>query len=467
MEEDKPPEISANKSMEGNASKKVYDESVSPEVNHMRSLTPNANDADKVPTYISPTTPVSEKDYRKLYHEMRRRVLRVTEDNANALTKTTAELELMKKRCEAIMLERDQLKADHEIMVKEIETLNAIHCAPKVSRKPSEEVIMTPQKTRTNKKNLSTVTLQQKCELSSCVNEEDTSLIKCNACGIWVCENCTNAPIMKLKSIMPKCNSIFFACNGCSATMLHSSGKWKANNVDSDSSNKDTDDTEEIVQKVRTLFEQKLSEVESNLTKILEEKLEDKFVSINVNNGDTGSETVQKTYANVLGSNPTHIKEAIMEIKNDDKIEESEIEKRSRNLIIHGAEEIGEDSEGIMKEDEGYVKGILQKLGIPNDASTVLRLGKPNERKQRPIKVIMKNKEDKMMIFKNLKKLKGTEDEFGRISITDDYTIAEREEIKKWVVKAKQKSDQDPSKVYKVRGDPKNGLKLIWFAKNQ
>ena len=59
----------------------------------------------------------------------------------------------------------------------------------------------------------------------------------------------------------------------------------------------------------------------------------------------------------------------------------------------------------------------------------------------------MKNKEDKMMIFKNLKKLKGTEGEFGRISITDDYIIAETEEIKKWVVKAKQKSDQDPSKV--------------------
>ena len=31
--------------------------------------------------------------------------------------------------------------------------------------------------------------------------------------------------------------------------------------------------------------------------------------------------------------------------------------------------------------------------------------------------------------------------------------------------KAKEKSVEDPTKVYIVRGDPKNGLRLIWLNK--
>ena len=65
----------------------------------------------------------------------------------------------------------------------------------------------------------------------------------------------------------------------------------------------------------------------------------------------------------------------------------------------------------------------------------------------------------------NLNRLKGTEDEFGRISVTDDYTNNEREEIKAWTQKAQEKSAQDQERVYKVRGDPKNGLRLVSFTR--
>ena len=39
-----------------------------------------------------------------------------------------------------------------------------------------------------------------------------------------------------------------------------------------------------------------------------------------------------------------------------------------------------------------------------------------------------------------LKRLKGTENELGKISITDDYTNGERDLIKIWVKKAAEKS---------------------------
>ena len=66
-----------------------------------------------------------------------------------------------------------------------------------------------------------------------------------------------------------------------------------------------------------------------------------------------------------------------------------------------------------------------------------------------------------------MNKLKGTQDDLGKISITEDYTTNEREEIRRWVKKAEKMSAEDPEKIYKVRGDPKNGMKLIWFARKK
>ena len=68
--------------------------------------------------------------------------------------------------------------------------------------------------------------------------------------------------------------------------------------------------------------------------------------------------------------------------------------------------------------------------------------------------------------MQNLKQLKGKEDDFGKISVTEDYTKSERDEIKSYVEKAKRMSAEDPTKTYKVRGDPKNGLRMVWFKKN-
>ena len=77
----------------------------------------------------------------------------------------------------------------------------------------------------------------------------------------------------------------------------------------------------------------------------------------------------------------------------------------------------------------------------------------------------MKTKNDKAKVMKNLSKLKGTIDEFGRISVTDDYTQTEREMLKRWNDDAKAKSQNDDRYNYKVRGDPKNGLRFVRLSK--
>ena len=136
-----------------------------------------------------------------------------------------------------------------------------------------------------------------------------------------------------------------------------------------------------------------------------------------------------KTYAEVLEV-PTVIRQIMQEAKNDEKVEEREKERRSKNFIIHGAEEIGGRIEEIKAKDIEFIGTILEKIGIESQPENITRLGKPNEGKMRTMKIVMKSKNDKDIVMASLKRLKDTENELGKISITDDYTNGGRDLIK-------------------------------------
>ena len=67
--------------------------------------------------------------------------------------------------------------------------------------------------------------------------------------------------------------------------------------------------------------------------------------------------------------------------------------------------------------------------------------------------------------MKNLGRLKGTERYFGKISVKDDYTTNERDQIRLLTERAKQLSIENPEKEFKVRGNSKNGWRLTSFPK--
>ena len=97
------------------------------------------------------------------------------------------------------------------------------------------------------------------------------------------------------------------------------------------------------------------------------------------------------------------------------------------------------------------------------------RLGKREETKSRPIKIIMKSVEDKSFIMGNLGRLQNAPAEFKKISVTDDYTAEERQIIKNKLNEARNKTEAEGNSVYvyKDRGTPKNGLILKRFKKPQ
>lgn len=83
------------------------------------------------------------------------------------------------------------------------------------------------------------------------------------------------------------------------------------------------------------------------------------------------------------------------------------------------------------------------------------------ERRQvKIIKVVFGTDLKKQGLFGNLKSLKGME-KYQSVSISDDYTIAERPVLRSWGKKAQEKNEQEPKDsniTWRVKGNPKSGL---------
>ena len=190
---------------------------------------------------------------------------------------------------------------------------------------------------------------------------------------------------------------------------------------------------------------------------IIDEKLtavDNKMATINPGNENIEVGTSGSTFSKVLQL-PTEVKQIMQDAKNEEKVQEKEQGRRAKNFIIHGADEVGNNIDEIKVNDIEYIAQILMKIGTNSKPESIARLGKPNETNKRTMKIVMNTRQDKERVMANLNKLKDTEEEFGKIRITDDYTNTEREQIRMWVKKAEEKSSSGTKLVYRVRGDPK------------
>ena len=139
-----------------------------------------------------------------------------------------------------------------------------------------------------------------------------------------------------------------------------------------------------------------------------------------------------------------------------------------RIIIIHGFS-VSTDRQKETDEDNETIKKLFGVIEIETTHVSATRIGKRSDTKSRPLKVIMRNLNEKELVMNNLNKLKNAEDKFRKISITDDYTNEEREAIKIKVTEAKNKTEVEGGGnfIWRVRGSPKNGLRLVRFTKNK
>ena len=96
-------------------------------------------------------------------------------------------------------------------------------------------------------------------------------------------------------------------------------------------------------------------------------------------------------------------------------------------MIIHGVQEV--DAEKQKENYENFITSFLRVLGVETAPESIVRLGKADTNKNRPLKIKLRSETEKDTVMSRLPNLKNSEDMFRRISVTEDYTIEERQEI--------------------------------------
>ncbi len=139
--------------------------------------------------------------------------------------------------------------------------------------------------------------------------------------------------------------------------------------------------------------------------------------------------------------------------------ESKDREDRDQNLVIFRVDESKKaDPEMRQKDDAKFFDTLCKDhLEVGQiQVEKVIRLGKKEDGKSRPMRITLKDKQDKRKIMSRLYRLKDAEQRFNNISVQNDMTQEEREKTKELLAVAKKKNEEEPSEthIYKVRGPP-------------
>ena len=240
--------------------------------------------------------------------------------------------------------------------------------------------------------------------------------------------------------------------------------------------------SDDTITTLTELMAKKFEEVENNLKEsiLTEVSRNNKQLEDKINEAVRTNKSYRGVLTNSEGEDgelvlpaptPTPDLRAVMrEERNEQLAEEAEQKQRACNFIVHGVAEIVGEVSAAKKHDEEVIKSLMIDLGLETQSKALYRLGQRNEtgeQTKRPIKVVMTSEREKELVMTNLKNLKGKEN-YRRISITNDYTIKERNMVQEFVKKAKaanENENPDSGFEWKVRGSPKNGMSIKKFKK--
>ena len=153
------------------------------------------------------------------------------------------------------------------------------------------------------------------------------------------------------------------------------------------------------------------------------------------------------------------VKKALDEISEKDK----EMELRSRGIVVYKAPETNRVyKEDRKKDDYELIRDLLYQIKCNEiDILSVDRLGTYDEdrmrdNKPRPIKVRFHSKEDRDQVLKNLHHLKYAFGTLRALSIRQDLSLQQRNELNAKLKDAYERTSASPTTVYRVRGGPGN-----------
>ena len=330
---------------------------------------------------------------------------------------------------------------------------------------------------------------EYKCEFPGC-GECGVDTIKCNGCDKWLCEKCTGTQLKQFKTALNKCGSaasLYLLCKECDENVMlngvacNPEGTKDGPKITSVQEETSANHIQTRPPISEAVIDSKLSQfgevILGTVSKIIDEKLSalnSKFENI----GNIPEEINQNymSFKEVLTksmpstSAASNLKSVMTEAKNKELVEDREKKLRSQNIIIHGVKDDADNAQAQKENDKKFVEEFMAAIGVESVPETIQRLGNKVEdsTNKRPIKLKLSSESEKDKIMRRLPNLKTAEDHIKRASVTHDYTIDERDLIRKYVQDAKTANNEEPPNsqfVWKVRGDPKNGLQIKKFKK--
>ena len=279
----------------------------------------------------------------------------------------------------------------------------------------------------------------------------DNDVLQCRNCQSFVHYACSELPAYQIQACL-QYRARRFECAKCITVtpILHEKIKTSKQRVTSNKASNTEGEYRQEIQSVTT----RLDTLETKLDKL-------------INKDGVATESNRPTYASIAKD---HIEKQEATIK---KFMQSERESREEdrwknstkcNIIVHNlGENKDEDKQEQREGDKDYVDEVVSlRMGLKVDIVSVERIGARTDemfrtKRWRPLKVTLKNEEEKNQIMASVYKL-GKWD----FRVTDDFSKKERETIKEWHQKAKEKTnkEKDQSYVWKVRGSPRTKLYL-------
>ncbi len=285
--------------------------------------------------------------------------------------------------------------------------------------------------------------------------QENAQVLECDRCRLHYCCRCVKISRDEYK-VLSKRPDLFWFCPPCAI-------KTRAS-IDKEISleNLSRDMTEKMLGK--------FSEMEERIQDSLLETITTRFAAFEENvetklkSTTEGSKQGKSSWAELFKTSADQkncdVAKTIARAAVQEQVKESKgREDRDSNLIIFRVKESNKAEPELRQvEDLDFVNKLFEEkleVGQINIDKTV-RLGKKEEEKNRPLKVILQDKQDKRKIMASLYKLQYVDDTYKNISVQNDMSLEERDITKKLLAEAKAKNEAEESKeyVYKVGALP-------------
>ena len=143
------------------------------------------------------------------------------------------------------------------------------------------------------------------------------------------------------------------------------------------------------------------------------------------------------------------MKDAIAETAREAQI----IEERAKNFIIYRAPEPTQSERKLRLEaDKSFVSKFLEEIDAENiEIEEVTRLGKYDAGKARPLRVIVKDTQQKTDVMNKLRNLRQASPEFRNVAVNYDLTVEQRNKRKALILEAKQRTEESTEEHFLYR----------------